>query len=544
MELQLINKINRIPCTARLKNHTGKEVLIFFSIFKLTKTTSMKVLRLFVLACFPLVAVAQNNSILVIQKKIGPFVRLDTLRGAKADSAREAMKSNPQESVRSRVSYTYAPVAEPIFSSRTDSLSYMALTDLLWKKELPQHTSDSAWHELEKLMKLVARYENRYKSDRLFKSLDDLPEADLSSIKNISVRGAKGKLPDKLWKCTSLERLEIINGAVKRLPRKLAKLKSLESIYVVNNRTRKPMKLSRNNTLTYFLFRGSPAATPVGFQKLKSIVQVDLSGCGLNSFPLAVLKCKSLKNLYLKSNNITLKENISPAHDSIESIDFSGNLITSVPGIFHRMPHLVSLNFNANRVESVDKSLGQLQYLSELSFYANRLKEIPEALFELKNLADLDLYFNEIEKIDERISQWPHMQVLYLSNNKLFSLPENIGKLKELRALYVHNNRLSALPEGVSELKNLAVLRANNNYLSGLPAHLDQLSQLENLDLSVNQLRTLPPDVWKLNALRILSLGGNPWEESTVNEINDQARKLRAKNVIIHTSVRTTMTED
>lgn len=499
----------------------------------------MKILTLFVFAVLPFAGTAQNNSIFIIQKKIGPFVRLDTLRGSKADSAREAMKKAPQEPLRARVTYTYAPFAEPVFASKADSLSYAMLTDLLWKKEMSKRTSDSAWQQLEKLLTRVTRYENRYKSDRLFKSLDDLPEADLASIKNVSVRGAKGKLPDKLWKCRSLERLEIINGSVKRLPRKLAKLKKLESIYAVNNQTRKPMKLARNNTVTYFLFRGSPAAVPVGFHKFKSLSLADLSGCGLSSFPLTVLKCKSLRNLYLKSNLLTLKENISLAHDSIESIDFTGNLITSVPGNFHKMPHLVSLNFNANQVESVDKSLGQLEHLRELSFYANHLKEIPEALFELKNLAELDLYFNEIEKIDERIARWPQMQVLYLSNNKLFSLPENIGELKELRALYIHNNRLSALPEGTSQLKNLSVLRANHNYLSGLPPHLEQLTQLENLDLSENQLRTLPPDIWKLNALRILSLGGNPWEESTRNEINEQAAKLRAKNVIVHTSVRT-----
>jgi hypothetical protein len=61
----------------------------------------MKLVFALILTCITLICLAQNESVLVIQKVIGTTVKSDTLRGAKADSARAlkilSLAANPWE---------------------------------------------------------------------------------------------------------------------------------------------------------------------------------------------------------------------------------------------------------------------------------------------------------------------------------------------------------------------------------------------------------------------------------------------------------------
>ncbi len=443
---------------------------------------------------FPSLSLAQEESILVIHKVVGAFIKVDTLRGAKADSARAAMKKNSQkENLQSPINYSYKPVSQPVFKTEKDSVDYYSLMSQMAKPYLTPDSRDSLWQLGNQLVKnRTLRFEDRYLSDRDFTSLENIPNEDLPKAKNISVHNVNGKLPARLWLCESIEKLEILNCNVKKLPHQLSRFKKLKSIYVVNNLSKRPLRLSRNKTVTKLLFRGKGYSIPNRFAKIKSPEWLDLSGSGLTQFPVKALNCKKLKLLYLKGNEITLSEEKFKTNKILESIDFSGNKITHVSKEFSRLPNLISLNFNTNKIESVDSSLASLSKLSELSFYANKLKQIPDGVYKMQNLTELDLYFNQIERLDSRISNWKSMKILYLAHNRLLSIPETIGLLTNLNQLYLHNNRLSDLPVSVGEMRNLKILRINNNYFAGLPANIDHLVNLENFDLSSNQLRTLP----------------------------------------------------
>ncbi|CAF1342525.1 unnamed protein product [Rotaria magnacalcarata] len=138
---------------------------------------------------------------------------------------------------------------------------------------------------------------------------------------------------------------------------------------------------------------------------------------------LSINKKKSIKNLILSCNQFGLTNNINWTHlpKNLQSIDLSGNFLSSIDGIEKENNELESLALSFNQI-------------------------------------------NQLSHIFSRIN-WPNLCLLDLSYNNLDNLKETIDLLKnlsKLRIIYLHGNPLSLLVDYriyvIDSLEKLLVL--------------------------------------------------------------------------------------
>ncbi|KAJ8902893.1 hypothetical protein NDN08_006213 [Rhodosorus marinus] len=191
--------------------------------------------------------------------------------------------------------------------------------------------------------------------------------------------------------------------------------------------------------------------------QLKSLEALDLSGNLLTSLPVELSKLENLRTLSVCRNKLRSLPPQFTDLRKLENLYLSGNdMGPSIPLVVYHMTSLKSLGLNRNYIDHVKPIVSQLENLQVLSLVYNSVEYLPLALFNCKNL-----------------------QRLNLSNNKLNSIPPDIEKLTELEELYLDSNDLAVLPEEVGSLPKLKVLSVlENPQLIGIPAGLENLEEL------------------------------------------------------------------
>lgn len=439
----------------------------------------------------------------------------------------------------------------PVFRSPKDSADYAAIqTDLSGTRNLIITSEGSRRDSLlraenalivaQMTMMSAGAYRLRtvYQSSPGMNSYDDLVRHAVDEkIKTLSISGRnRVTLPDSLFRCKSLEELELVNWKLRRLPRKLNKLENLKELTILNNQPSSRLRLARNRTIKELTIRGDDGngRLPARYRKFRSLELLDISRNNISAVP-DLNGCRKIKTLQAPFNELTLDDLHGRQPKSLTDINLSNNKIKSVPDAISSFRNAKKLNFNNNQIEIVTEQIGALHRLEELSFYKNKLKDIPESIYALPNLKVIDLYFNAIEKADLRLGQMQSLEVLYLANNRIYSLPDNLGQLPHLRELYLHNNRISNLPSSVRGLRQLTVLRINNNSILEFPAFLFELEKLQNLDFSHNQITTLDLEHFNYTQLKILALVGNPWDSATRDALPAFAERLRTTyKTVVH----------
>lgn len=431
----------------------------------------------------------------------------------------------------------YGQIRIRVFRSAADSLQLLALQENidaeLRRKPLQQKKVDSLMTLQGKLYDEAIVFKTIYRPSRDFIVTDSLLHVtDFSGITKVCVYG-KREIPEVLWKCTSLEALELVNTSINELPEALNRLPALKAINVYQNRSKKPLRLGHNNTVTLLtITNGGPAGLPRSYKKFKMLTRLNLEENGLTRFPNGARHNKKLTELSLQRNLLTLKDRIRK-HRYLERLSLHENQIEHVPASIRNCPNLKKLNFNSNRITSVHAAIGSLKKLEQLSFYSNQLESVPKGVYNIRTLKEIDLFHNRIGQLDPAFSQWSSLVTLYLSHNNLVSLPENIDTLRHLEGLYAWDNRLGELPESLGNI-NLRYLRVNNNYLKTFPASLLRLTNLEELDISHNYLTEVSEAIFNYPRLKILAMVNNPWTEAMLKLLPAKAEALRAKEVYVH----------
>jgi Leucine-rich repeat (LRR) protein len=117
-------------------------------------------------------------------------------------------------------------------------------------------------------------------------------------------------------------------------------------------------------------------------------------------------------------------------------------------------------NTNVSASQSVDLS-GQ------------QLTTIPESVLKQTNITNLNLSNNQLTTLPAGIANLTNLKVLNVENNRLITIPAEIGQLKNLQVADFSNNRLTSLP---SELGNLTQLKSLNlSDYKGPASDIDQL---------------------------------------------------------------------
>jgi len=170
---------------------------------------------------------------------------------------------------------------------------------------------------------------------------------------------------------------------------------------------------------------------------------------------------KGIRRLTLSENLTSFPEEIFELADSLEILDLSYNLLTSLP-----------------------KDISRLKKLKIAFFSYNRFIKVP-SFIGCENLTMLGFKGNQIEVFDEDILPLG-INWLILTDNRLGSLPLSIGKLTKLQKFPLAGNQIKRLPVEMAACQNLELLRLSANQLTEIPSWLLTLPKLSWLAFSGN----------------------------------------------------------
>lgn len=175
-------------------------------------------------------------------------------------------------------------------------------------------------------------------------------------------------------------------------------------------------------------------------------------------------KLKGATRVALAAGLTQFPEEILDLAETLEILDLSGNVLSTLPDDFTRLQRLRVLFMSNNQFECMPEVLGRCPNLSMVGFRANGMRELPAE------------------------SLPPKLRWLILTDNALESLPAELGKRPALQKLMVAGNRLTTLPRELSACHNLQLLRIAANRFEVLPEWLLTLPRLSWLSYSGNPL--------------------------------------------------------
>jgi len=273
-----------------------------------------------------------------------------------------------------------------------------------------------------------------------------------------------------------------------------------------------------------------PGAIPPETWTMKSLLELNLSGCGLDSLPPAVGAMHQLRGIDLAGNTLrTLPPEIFEC-DALESLNVASNQLTQLEVHF---PKLHTLDASDNQLGKLPEQLGESEKLQVLRCSGSKLVQLPSALGKLKELRLLDISNNSLRTLPRLLGDgWGQLTVLNLAHNHMAALP-GVAALGCLETLDISHNKFHELPlfPASAALRNLfagwnaiAVLEAElwqslpelralelqDNNLLELPATLGSLSHLQTLNVGGNSLQNLPDEIGSLKELEVLVTAGNP----------------------------------
>ncbi|MBC3953352.1 leucine-rich repeat-containing protein kinase family protein [Pseudomonas folii] len=196
--------------------------------------------------------------------------------------------------------------------------------------------------------------------------------------------------------------------------------------------------------------------------KLTGTKRLDLS-CGLKEFPLEIFDLA----------------------DSLETLNLSGNALTSLPDDLYRLSHLKVLFCSDNPFTELPACIGRCQHLQIVGFKANRISHVPASALPPR-LRWLILTDNQIEQLPETLGECGSLQKLMLAGNRLTRLPASLARCEQLELLRIAANQLTELPDWLLQLPSLAWLAFAGNPLCRVPESTP-VRQIPWTELSIQQ---------------------------------------------------------
>ncbi|KAI9752526.1 MAG: hypothetical protein M4579_005602 [Chaenotheca gracillima] len=265
----------------------------------------------------------------------------------------------------------------------------------------------------------------------------------------------------------------------------------------------------------------------------------------------------------------------------IQTLDFHGNSLSSVPLGLRRLDVLSKLNLSDNKLgNECVQVIAQCRSLKSLSLGSNKLfGQILEDLMCLESLENLDVHDNELTIIPDSIRSLKSLRVLNVTGNHIETVPfqsleetllsdlqasrnaisgvlllSSAGQLTKMKVLNVAHNQLEIFSEAslssVSELqqldisfnrikslgdfsplKHLVSVQAEDNQINALPSGFAELSEVKTANFSGNNIRTIDERVGLMEKLNILDISRNPLKERRFlgMTLPDLKRQLRAR---------------
>ncbi|WP_297843416.1 leucine-rich repeat-containing protein kinase family protein [Pseudomonas sp.] len=178
-------------------------------------------------------------------------------------------------------------------------------------------------------------------------------------------------------------------------------------------------------------------------------------------------KLTGIKRLDLSCGLVEFPPEIFDLADSLEVLNLTGNLLSSLPADLSRLKNLRVLFCSENQFTELPACIGQCSQLQIVGFKANQIQHVPAAALP-PLLRWLILTDNRIETLPDALGDCSALQKLMLAGNQLQQLPASLARCTQLELLRISANRLTALPDWLLALPALAWLAYAGN---PLPTH-------------------------------------------------------------------------
>ncbi|CAA7032361.1 unnamed protein product [Microthlaspi erraticum] len=184
--------------------------------------------------------------------------------------------------------------------------------------------------------------------------------------------------------------------------------------------------------------------------------------------------------------------------NSSQDHTFSSSSLCSWPGVVCDLQREYVLHFSASESDlsgSIpDNTIGKMRMLQSLDLSGNKITSLPSDLWSLGSLKRLNLSSNRIsENLSSNIGNFESLESLDLSFNSFYGeIPAAISSLVGLTTIKLHNNGFqSRVPPGLLNCRSLVSIDLSSNRLTGpLPVDFGSaFPRLKSLNLSQNLLQ-------------------------------------------------------
>ena len=348
---------------------------------------------------------------------------------------------------------------------------------------------------------------------------------------NLSTNRLDGSIPPSIQNLSQLKVLNLRGNSIDNIPVELGSIAGLEELHLPFM-TSLPDLGSLDNLKKLIIHMNGLPSWIGGLQRLEYL---DVYG-KMSTLPTSIGNLNSLKELYLKRNDlITLPSSVKNL-SSLKILDLSNNDITSLPDdVFQGLISLEKLILDGNELETLPTSIGNMISLRQFHYDQGTLRSFPTTIDGLTNLEYLGVSSPLLKNLPSEINQLSslksmsityaleslpedfgegnlsNLEILYLRGCKLIALPNSINNLPSLQRLILENNLIESLPSdiGNGNMNSLEYLNLRGNQLTELPSSIEGLLSLEELDLHYNKLTALPSSINGLSSLKKLVISVN-----------------------------------
>lgn len=136
--------------------------------------------------------------------------------------------------------------------------------------------------------------------------------------------------------------------------------------------------------------------------------------------------------------------------ESLISLNLSGNQLAFIDDKAIKCHNLLSLDISQNKLTSFGSGMAHLTIVEELDLAKNKIRLLDNGMAGMKSLKKINLKNNELSVFPHVLEALPALEELDLAFNILQKLPDNLTKLKKLKKLNLVGN-----PIGPAEQKRI-----------------------------------------------------------------------------------------
>lgn len=198
--------------------------------------------------------------------------------------------------------------------------------------------------------------------------------------------------------------------------------------------------------------------------KNKSLKILNMHTNGLTDVPDATRSCKRLESLWLGGNKkLSLGNRSFRRLRTVNDLNLYGCDLNTLPRGLRKLRRLQVLDLYYNQFTELPKSVTKLRRISHLAVANNQLTALPDRIDRLKRLQVLYAHHNHLSALPDRTTRLENLGLLDLGYNFYSVLPVEVLKLQELRELDLSGNNLATFPAPLTELVHLEKLHLRGN---------------------------------------------------------------------------------